>query len=183
MTSTICLSMIVKNEAPVIRRCLASVRKFIDTWVIVDTGSTDGTQELISSYLKDIPGELFERPWKDFGHNRTEALELARPRADYAFIMDADDELAISPGVERPTLDADAYSILIEFGATHYWRPTVVSSRRNWRYVGVLHEYLDTPDAYTTGRILGAKIIIRGEGGRSRGISSEEKYLKDARIL
>ena len=42
--STICLNMIVKNEAPVIGRCLASVLPFVDRWVIVDTGSTDGTQ-------------------------------------------------------------------------------------------------------------------------------------------
>ena len=43
---TICLNMIVKNEQPVIRRCLASVKEMIDYWVIVDTGSTDGTQDL-----------------------------------------------------------------------------------------------------------------------------------------
>jgi len=44
---TICLVMIVKNEAHVIRRCLESVRPLIDTWLIIDTGSTDGTQRLL----------------------------------------------------------------------------------------------------------------------------------------
>ena len=44
---TLCLNMIVKNEAHVIARCLASVRPIIDYWVIVDTGSTDGTQDAI----------------------------------------------------------------------------------------------------------------------------------------
>ena len=73
---TICLNMIVKNEAHVIRRCLDSVRPFIDCWVIVDTGSTDGTQELIREVMRDIPGELRERPWKNFAHNRNEALSL-----------------------------------------------------------------------------------------------------------
>jgi len=48
---TICLCMIVKNEAAVIERCLASVRPLIDTWVISDTGSTDGTQDLIRADL------------------------------------------------------------------------------------------------------------------------------------
>jgi glycosyltransferase involved in cell wall biosynthesis len=95
--SAICLNMIVKNEAHVIRRCLESVRPFIDTWVIVDTGSTDGTQDIIRDYFKDIPGELFERPWKNFGANRTEALALARQRGDYVFVIDADDELVIAP--------------------------------------------------------------------------------------
>ena len=35
---TLCLSMIVKNEASVIGRCLPSLRPIIDYWVIVDTG-------------------------------------------------------------------------------------------------------------------------------------------------
>ena len=52
--------MIVRNEAPIIERCLESVMKFIDHWVIVDTGSTDGTQQLIQQVLRNVPGELIE---------------------------------------------------------------------------------------------------------------------------
>ena len=40
MPTSLCLNMIVKNEAHVIRRCLDSVRPFVSHWVIVDTGST-----------------------------------------------------------------------------------------------------------------------------------------------
>jgi glycosyltransferase involved in cell wall biosynthesis len=79
---TICLNMIVKNEKPVLLKCLESVKPLIDYWMICDAGSTDGTQEAIRSFLKDIPGELHERPWKGFAHNRNEALELARNKAD-----------------------------------------------------------------------------------------------------
>ena len=98
MPPTVCLNMIVKNEAGVIRRCLDSVRPFIHHWVIVDTGSTDGTQKLIREYLADVPGELHERPWKNFGHNRSEALALARGKSDYILVIDADEELVASPG-------------------------------------------------------------------------------------
>ena len=80
-----------------IRRCLDSVRPIIDHWVIVDTGSTDGTQDIIREHLRDLPGELHERPWRDFAHNRSEALELARGKSDYTLIIDADDTLEISP--------------------------------------------------------------------------------------
>src|SRR5262245_40841050 len=104
MRPTVCLSMIVKDEAHVIRRCLDSVRPLIDSWVIVDTGSTDGTQDIIRTHFADLPGELFERPWKDFAHNRTEALELARGRAGYVLVMDADDRVTLPKDFALPAL-------------------------------------------------------------------------------
>jgi glycosyltransferase involved in cell wall biosynthesis len=53
---TLCLNMIVKNEAHVLARYLASVKPWIDSWVIVDTGSSDGTQALIRGQLQGLPG-------------------------------------------------------------------------------------------------------------------------------
>ncbi|MGH3102149.1 MAG: glycosyltransferase, partial [Thermoleophilia bacterium] len=110
---TVCLNMIVKDEAPVIARCLTSVRPLIDSWVIVDTGSTDGTQEIVRDVLADLPGELIDRPWRDFGSNRTEALQLARGRADYVFVIDADEVVALDPEFELPQLTADVYLVTI----------------------------------------------------------------------
>lgn len=49
---TICLVMIVKNEMEVLKRSFDSVYKYIDYWIICDTGSTDGTQEFITDYFK-----------------------------------------------------------------------------------------------------------------------------------
>ena len=100
MKPTLCLNMIVKNEAKIIARCLTSARPLVSTWVIVDTGSTDGTQDVIRRTLADLPGELHERPWRNFGANRTEALALAKGKSEYILIMDADDELVI-PHPER----------------------------------------------------------------------------------
>ena len=54
---TVCLCMIVKNEAPVIARCLDSVRPLITHWVIVDTGSTDGTQDIIREHSARSSGQ------------------------------------------------------------------------------------------------------------------------------
>ena len=85
----LCLAMIVRDEEAVIERALASARAIgIDQWVIVDTGSTDRTPELIEAVLKGIPGKLHRRPWVNFGHNRTELLDLVREDA-------TDDEYAL----------------------------------------------------------------------------------------
>ncbi|MGW2764173.1 tetratricopeptide repeat-containing glycosyltransferase [Streptomyces sp. NPDC001275] len=183
MKSTVCLNMIVKDEAPVIRRCLESVRPLIDTWVIVDTGSTDGTQDIIRDAYSDLPGELHERPWKGFDGSRTEAIELARSAADYLLFMDADDMMDVAPGSRIPELTRDAYWVGVSSGRIRYRRRALVSTRLPWRYVGVLHEYLDCGSQYTQGNLEGATIVIVGGGGRSRGKSPREKYLGDAEIL
>ena len=75
---SVALSMIVKDESQVILRCLRSVRPLIDYMLIVDTGSTDGTQQIIQNYLQDerLDGEVIDAPWRDFAYNRTMALAL-----------------------------------------------------------------------------------------------------------
>ena len=49
--STLCLVMIVKNEEKVIERCLESVYKYLDYWVICDTGSIDKTKRIIKNFF------------------------------------------------------------------------------------------------------------------------------------
>ena len=142
--STVCLVMIVKDESKVIRRVLNSVKPHIDHWVICDTGSTDDTKELIKEELKDIPGELYDSKWVDFGTNRTISLNMARGKADYFLIIDADCELQVIDPDWKSKLTADAYNLpltKVENGAT-IWTTRLVKATHNWRYEGVVHEYI-----------------------------------------
>jgi len=136
--SSICLTMIVKNEAAVIRRCLESVKGIISHWIVCDTGSTDGTPEIIREMLKGIPGTLHRVPWVDFGFNRTQALQLARGQADYLLMVDADEVLNIR-GDFAHQLTHDAYLLRFE-GDMDYHLPLLVSDRHEWTYEGVIHE-------------------------------------------
>ncbi|MFO0565704.1 MAG: glycosyltransferase family 2 protein [Polyangiaceae bacterium] len=180
---TICLNMIVKNESRVIRRCLDSVRPFIDHWVIVDTGSSDGTQDVIREALKDVPGELHERPWKDFGHNRSEALELARGKADYTLIIDADEVLVPAPGFVMPTLDADEYMTVheVEESGHGFYLSQLVRSALPWRYVGVLHEVIQCDVPRTTAKLEG--LVCKGFFDSARNVDPKSKYEADAAVL
>lgn len=172
---SICLCMIVKNESAVIERCLASVRQLVDYWVISDTGSTDGTQDVIRSTLKDIPGELHEEPWVNFGTNRTLNLRHAHEKADYLLLIDAD--MIVRQDAALPDLTADSY-LLRHAGDMEYRIKRLVRGATTWRYEGATHEYLTT-DERDIAETLDALVIEHYADGGSRG----DKFLRDARLL
>jgi len=178
---TVVLSMIVKNEAHCIKRCLDSLRDLIDTWVIVDTGSTDGTQDTIREYFtaQCLPGEVHEREWQDFATNRSGALRLARHHADYTLLIDADDVLETPPGFKWPDLTADCYRFDFADGNIQYQRACLIRNTLPWRYQGVLHEFLTggNGDGPT---MLGAVIRRHHEGARSH---DPQKFQHDAAVL
>lgn len=177
---SLCLNMIVKNEAPVIRRCIDSVRPLIDHWVIVDTGSTDGTQDIIRGHLHDVPGQLYERPWRDFAHNRSDALRLARGKADYTLIIDADDTLDVPANTSLPALNADSYMLEIHDSSILYRRIQMVRSALQWRYEGVLHEFLTCEDASSSELLPGIRMLRNHDGARRK---DPHTYLRDAAVL
>jgi hypothetical protein len=175
--------MIVKNEAGVIRRCLDTVRPFIHRWVIVDTGSTDGTQALIHEALRGLPGELHERPWKNFGHNRSEALGLARGQADFLLMIDADEQLCAEPGSAMPELVVDECLVLCRRreSTVTWFRPTLIRAALPWRYEGVVHEHLACDAPHSIGKLHGLSVLSLSDGARSA--DAVKKYQEDARLL
>lgn len=177
---TVCLNMIVKNESHVITRALGSVKPYIDYWVIDDTGSTDGTQQIIKDFMKDVPGELFETPWQNFEYNRNKALEHARGKADYVLILDADDYLESPSGYKLPPLTADAYEIQIHYGGMSYARHQLIKTSLPWEWKGVVHEVLTCDVPHHTEMLEGVYYQITQDGARSK---DPKKYYKDAALL
>lgn len=182
---TVCLNMIVKNEKHIIKRCLDSVKSYIDYWVISDTGSTDGTQSFIKEYFaaEGIPGELYEHDWKNFAHNRNMALEPAKGKADYIFFIDADDYLENSGGVNRfVNLKSDAYILNMRTDDMHYSNIKLVKSELPWVWRSILHEVLNCDEVFSTEKYHDDNIAICStrEGARGR---NPDKYKEDAEIL
>jgi hypothetical protein len=146
---SICLTMIVRDEADIVGEVLDATAPYIDYWVVVDTGSTDGTQDVIGRHMArlGIPGEVHERPWRDFGHNRSEALTLAQGKADYIWMMDADDTVIGVPPFGG--LTADCYNMRIRVGSERFWRRQLFRDGVPWYYQGVLHEYTQCDEPIT----------------------------------
>ncbi|AKS41245.1 tetratricopeptide repeat-containing glycosyltransferase [Wenzhouxiangella marina] len=181
----VCLVMIVRDEAHVIERCLRSVRPLIRRWCIVDTGSTDDTAERIEASLRDVPGQLHHRPWLDFGHNRSEAMALARGQGDWLLLIDADEELHIEPGFcipERPEIEA--WQILQRPGgsANEFYLPRLLRADLPWRFEGVLHEYLACDRDFEQAVIPGLSQTGHFDSARNQQ-PQRQKYLKDADVL
>ena len=196
------LCMIVKNEAHIVHEALQCTLPLISTYCIVDTGSTDNTIEIIKKFYdsKNIQGTVHERPWKNFGHNRSEALALCDGAMDYALIIDADDTIEFPEnGLEtiQKILDTNpnACNIIIKEGPIEYWRSQIFKCNDNWGYVGVLHEYPSNKkgnnliaklptDIFMTSRRLGGRNLTGDKMKRdiavlSRGIIDEpdnERY-------
>lgn len=172
--------MIVKNESHVIERCLDSVRRWINHWTIVDTGSTDGTQAQIRESMNGIPGSLYERPWTNFAVNRSESIALASPFTDYLIVIDADDRLESDSNFEFPLLEGDAYTLAVQDAGHIYHRIQIIRSSLTWRYEGVLHEYLECSTPYKSGHIDGLRYMRVGGGARSL---DPNKFRRDAEVL
>ncbi len=178
----ICLSMIVRNESAVIERCLRSLRPLIDCWAICDTGSNDGTQDIVRRELSDLPGELIERAWVDFAHNRNEALELAARYGDYALVIDADEILVADAGFSWPVLEAPGYMLEFHFGDSRYRRVAIPRLDSDWHWSGVLHEALISDRAAEAKFLSGLHIHVHTDGARSQRPATE-KFAADAEIL
>lgn len=179
------LSMIVKDEAPVIKRCLLSVIPFIDYYVISDTGSSDNTKQIIKETMDQagIQGEIFDDKWEDFGHNRSLALKHCYGKTQWVLMIDADDNIEGEFPVEKLSDSVDSYTVLISKDGCS-WRRTQVFNltRKNWKYVEPLHEYPCCGESSVSGDLDGNyRWIARCEGNRNQ--NPTEKYKKDYLLL
>lgn len=180
----LCLSMIVRNEAKVIRRCLESVRPAIGAWAIVDTGSTDGTQDIIRECMADLPGQLIEREWVDFATNRNQALDLARSYGEYALIIDADEILEITPSDWPLRLDTGGYYLhqVMGHGEFQFSSSKLLRHDAEWHWEGVLHEYPAADPRPEMRQLNGLVVRSFPDGARSQR-PQRDKFMDDVRVL
>lgn len=175
---SVCLVMIVRDEEAWLGDCLESALELgIDRWVIADTGSADGTRELVRELLVDVPGELLELEWEGFGPARSEVLLRARGKADLILMLDAD--MVVRGELPEPPYE-DAYLVNVMTGSWDVPLPLLVRGDRAWRYEGVAHSYLAADDrggAWDAVRC-GLWVDDRRPGGWRPG-----KLEEDARLL
>jgi len=186
--TTLCLVMMVKNEARVIEGALASAKPYIEDFVITDTGSTDGTQAVIEAWGKrnQIPGKVIQSEWFDnWGKNRTEMFWNAQMNSssDFGFILDADDALVERAPFLPQFLKADAYRIRMLKAGTSWRRPDVLKMQHVWWWEGADHPGLMSSTQIGVGD-LDWEVRAYPDGARTAEQTRPwEKYIRGADAL
>lgn len=184
------LTMIVKDEARTIARTLASAKPHIDSWCILDTGSTDGTPEVIREAMAGVPGDLHHVPFVDFATTRNRGLTLCGTGAEFILWLDADDVLEggaalralLASDCDRRTPDREAYYVQVNTAGAVFDSARVVRSCAGWRFVGVVHEVLVHPDRPPPTLRIGGT-TIRHVADDQSGLRSRMRWERDALLL
>ncbi len=169
MKAPISVCLIVRNESTRIVECLSSVRPYVEEICVVDTGSSDGTQELIkNSGLVD----RFEEFWecneagskdgaiKDFSQAREKSFQLATQ--PWVMWLDGDDVIR---GAENLKGLCDRYAnvekiaIMAPYEYSHdhhgnvtcrHYRERIMKPAKLGKWVGPIHEvWVPDPGFFT----------------------------------
>jgi tetratricopeptide (TPR) repeat protein len=148
----------VKNEATVLVNTLQEFANTgIDHYLILDTGSTDGTQQVAWQFFENNNiqhGYIHEEPFVDFATSRNRALELAEyylPDVDFLLMLDAEWYINNTKGLiefckQQASLTQkscmESYLILLKMGNLEFYAPRLIRNESHLRFEGVVHEII-----------------------------------------
>lgn len=185
------LCLIVRNEAALLPRFVASTRGLWDQFVAVDTGSTDGSQAILAA----AGAKLIEIPWPDdFSQARNVALEHAD--CDWILVLDADEfpgpalageirRLIADPAIGAATINITSLQPNGGRRSAHLLRLFPRDPTLRYRYR--IHEDIAEPVMQRLGRTgqrLGHLTTPVEHVGYTPGqLASKDKQARDERLL
>ena len=167
--------MIVKNEEKMIGKCLDSVKDVVDEIIIVDTGSTDQTKDIVAKYTDKI----YDFTWiEDFAAARN--FSFSKATKQYIMWLDADDVLLQEDSEKllqlKETLDdkVDCVQFYYNYAFDDCGKPTLVFQRerlvkreRGFQWVGFIHEVISVTGEVITSNIYVTHTRVHGDSDRN----------------
>jgi glycosyltransferase involved in cell wall biosynthesis len=105
--SSFSVVIVCKNEIDIIGSTLQVLANVTDDIVVYDTGSTDGTQEMVRQFNV----RLFEGDWEGYGNTKNKASQLAK--YDWVLSLDADE--TVDETLRQSLLECEPPSDLVVF--------------------------------------------------------------------
>jgi tetratricopeptide (TPR) repeat protein len=186
------LTLMIKNEAAIVTRCIGSARPVADAVCVCDTGSTDTTLDVLAAYLPalGVPTKVTRTPWVDFGTSRTESMRATVAFCDelewdkkstYSLVLDADMVLRVTDAFDKSALRCSSYRMKQQTSRLVYYNIRLMRLSDPWVCVGPTHEYWDCAVADATvdsGTVETAYIEDVGDGK-----CKDDKFERDERLL
>ncbi len=177
--------MIVKDEENNIRRALDSIKNVVDEIVVVDTGSSDNTPNIVREYTD----KLYFHPWKnDFSEARNNSLKY--PTCEWVFIFDADEEVSkdFINGIREflKSLPKDVNTVYLPTISYLDWdfkRTEIASTPRIFRNGTVHYENIVHNQAVCKPKIVNANFLIYHYGYIWTRKLKKQKYERTANLI
>lgn len=185
------LTLVVKDEAAIIRRCLDAAGPHVDA-LVASCNGTDATKEILKAWALEhaAPHFILTDPWKNFAHNRTRSAEFTKKfvkdkgwplKQTYMLLLDADMVFRM-PGGEWPPLTDFGYRLLQRDPGLAWPNMRLCRLDYEWKSVGVTHEYWGSaPDPGVEPATLDPGVVWIddiGDGG-----SKGDKFERDIALL
>ena len=200
MENTFCFVAIVRNESHIIiKRCIDSISNIATSYLICDTGSTDGTPEIIDKYMieKNIPGQVIHKEWVNYGYNKSFLMEQAYKtnNAKYLIWHDADEVFLTDINnltsylTKKDTFELfnwlekspeSIFYIKTIFGTNHYKRWNIVRNNQLYKWISPKHEWLLGEVDNTSKNYDKFVLLARKEGSASR---DPERCKNDSKLF
>jgi tetratricopeptide (TPR) repeat protein len=188
------LNFICKDESHVIKNMLESCKTITDLIVVNDTGSTDGTQDIIRNFGKEnnIPTYVFERAFDDFEKSRNHAMQKLsdvvaelgwNPDQVHGYWFDCDETLVIDSKFNKNQFTKDLYMINTYIGQMKYTRNTFFKVSKPFKWYGPIHEFIICDDKnITSGLAENIHVDVKMTGASWQG-DIPTKYKNHAFVL
>jgi hypothetical protein len=182
----IIVTIMIKNEEKIIKRCIENCLCIADAICISDTGSTDNTVNILNEYTPtlNIPTKLSQHTWKDFGHNRSKSFIEAQlfcktlkwdPDKTYSLLLDADMKFVMTKDFDKNSLSVNGYIIKQKNPVIEYYNTRFIKIGFPWKCIGVTHEYWAGTGCEKLDTIY---IDDIGDGG-----CKDDKFIRDEKLL
>jgi len=141
------LCIMVKNGGPQFEQMLTANLNLIDSWTILDTGSTDNTIEIINRVLVGKKnGNLYQEPFINFKDSRNRLLELAGTKCKFNLMLD---DTYVIKGNLREFLNevrsdqySNSFTLFIHSDDTKYGSNRITKSNSGLKYIHKIHEVI-----------------------------------------